>query len=146
VKFNVRFFLLAAIASTLVSITANAESPERSSSPEDARLYFIAPRDGQVVNGEFRVQFGLRGMGVAPAGVDSAHSGHHHLLIDFDGMPELDLPMPKSEHLLHFGGGQTETLLNLPAGQHTLQLILGNHLHIPHQPIVQSEKISILVE
>jgi len=112
----------------------------------ETELYFISPRDGDTVSGEFTVSFGLRGMGVAPAGVDVPNTGHHHLLIDMDTSPPMDVPLPKTEQLRHFGGGQTETVLNLPPGEHTLQLLLGNFSHIPHNPPVMSEKITIIVE
>lgn len=112
----------------------------------DAELYFISPQNGDHVGGEVNVQFGLRGMGVAPAGIDADNTGHHHLLIDMDALPPMDAPLPKTDQVRHFGGGQTETTLNLTAGKHTLQLILGNHSHIPHNPPVMSEKIIIVVE
>ena len=116
-----------------------------SSAFADTELYFVSPQDGDKVSGEFRVSFGLRGMGVAPAGVEFANTGHHHLLIDVDTLPPMDFPLPKSEQLRHFGGGQTETSLNLPPGEHTLQLLLGNYSHIPHSPPIMSAKITITV-
>ena len=112
----------------------------------DTELYFISPQDGDKVSGEFNVRFGLRGMGVAPAGVEAANTGHHHLLIDIDTLPPMDAPLPKTEQVRHFGGGQTETTLNLAPGTHTLQLVLGNYSHVPHNPPVMSEKITITVE
>jgi len=111
----------------------------------DNELYFISPQDGDTVSRTFEVRFGLKGMGVAPAGVDAPNTGHHHLLIDVDTLPPMDTPLPKSDHILHFGGGQTETTLSLPAGQHTLQLILGNYAHVPFDPPVLSKKITITV-
>ncbi len=110
-----------------------------------AEVYFISPQDGDKVSGEFNVRFGLRGMGVAPAGVEAANTGHHHLLIDTDTLPAMDAPLPKSEKLRHFGGGQTEVTLKLAPGKHTLQLLLGDYSHIPHKPPVVSEKITITV-
>jgi len=118
----------------------------RSPAPADAELYFITPHDGAVVEPTFTVRFGLRGMGVAPAGVDAPHTGHHHILIDLDELPPLSMPLPATEQVVHFGAGQTETELTLKPGVHTLQLILGNHLHIPHDPAVVSEKITITVQ
>jgi len=112
----------------------------------DTELYFISPTDGDTVSGEFKLQFGLRGMGVAPAGVDADNTGHHHLLIDLDTLPPMDVPLPKTDQVRHFGGGQTETTLSLAPGKHTLQLLLGNHSHVPHNPPVMSEKITITVE
>ena len=109
------------------------------------QVYFISPQDGDKVSGTIKVQFGLDGMGVAPAGVDVVNTGHHHLLIDVDELPPMDAPLPSTENIRHFGGGQTETTLNLPVGKHTLQLLLGNHSHIPHDPPILSEKITIIV-
>ncbi len=111
----------------------------------DPEVYFITPRDGDTLSGEFKVQFGLSGMGVAPAGVDAENTGHHHLLIDVNSLPPLDAPLPKTDHVRHFGGGQTESTLSLKPGKHTLQLLLGNYAHIPHNPPVMSEKITITV-
>ena len=111
----------------------------------DTELYFVSPQDGDKVSGEFKVSFGLRGMGVAPAGVEKDNTGHHHLLIDAKTLPPMDAPLPSTEQVRHFGGGQTETTLTLPPGQHTLQLLLGNHSHIPHNPPVISRTITITV-
>ncbi|MGA9572717.1 MAG: DUF4399 domain-containing protein [Lysobacterales bacterium] len=111
----------------------------------DAEEYFISPQDGDTVSGTFEVRFGLKGMGVAPAGVDMPNTGHHHLLIDMDSLPPMDAPLPKSDQLLHFGGGQTETTLSLPPGQHTLQLILANYAHVSFDPPLMSQKITITV-
>ncbi len=128
-----------------VALVANA-SIERRPSPEGAELYIISPADGDVVGSTFTVRFGLKGMGVAPAGTDKENTGHHHLLIDAEGLPAMDTPMPMSEHLKHFGGGQTEVELTLAPGEHRLQLVLGDYLHIPHQPAVISKEITITVK
>lgn len=112
---------------------------------EDAELYFITPSNGETVSSPFTVRFGLRGMGVAPAGVDKASTGHHHLIIDAE-LPPMGQPIPADEHYRHFGGGQTETRVDLPRGTHTLQLLLGDNNHIPHTPPVQSERIVITVK
>lgn len=109
-------------------------------------MYIISPANGEVVGETFTVKFGLKGMGVAPAGIDVANTGHHHLLIDMAKLPAMDMPMPMSDTLKHFGGGQTEVTLTLPKGEHTLQLVLGDKLHIPHKPAVISEKITITVK
>ena len=111
----------------------------------DTELYFVSPQDGAQVSGEFKISFGLRGMGVAPAGVEKDNTGHHHLLIDTATLPPLDAPLPSTDQIRHFGGGQTETTLTLPPGKHTLQLVLGNHSHIPHSPPVMSKTITITV-
>jgi hypothetical protein len=92
------------------------------------------------------VSFGLRGMGVAPAGVVVEKTGHHHLLIDQQELPDLTMPLPASAQLIHFGGGQTQTEIRLSPGSHTLQLVLGNQYHIPHNPPLISKKITIIVE
>ena len=122
-----------------------ALDPLVSPAPEGATVYFIGLADGDVVSSPLTVRFGLSGMGVTPAGHDAENTGHHHILIDLDEAPPMNLPLPKSEQIVHFGGGQTETVLELEPGSHTLQLLLGNHLHIPHDPPVISEKITITV-
>jgi hypothetical protein len=130
----------------LGSLPAAAQSAmPRTPRPEGAHLYFITPSDGAVVTSPVVVRFGREGMGVAPAGVDKANTGHHHLIVDA-GLPPLDLPIPKNEHYLHFGGGQTEVSLDLPPGKHTLQLLLGDENHIPHDPPVMSKRITITVK
>jgi len=118
----------------------------RTKSPDGAKVYIISPKNGDTVSSPFTVQFGLKGMGVAPAGVTQANTGHHHLLVDVTDMPDLNTPMPNNEHIRHFGGGQTEVELTLPPGKHTLQLMLGDALHIPFDKPVMSEKITITVK
>lgn len=118
---------------------------ERTTAPESAELYFISPADGATVSNPVNVRFGLRNMGVAPAGIKYDNSGHHHLLVDTE-LPSLDFPIINDENHLHYGGGQTETTLELPPGEHTLQLLLGDFAHIPHDPAVMSERITITVE
>jgi hypothetical protein len=107
--------------------------------------YIIEPADGASVTSPVRVVFGLKGFGVAPAGVDRADAGHHHLLVDA-GMPaDLGLPIANDEQHRHFGGGQTEVELTLAPGRHTLQMLLGDHLHIPHDPPIASAVVTIEV-
>ena len=113
--------------------------------PEDAELYFITPEDEATVPTTFTVRFGLRGMGVAPAGVAMENTGHHHLLIDSARLPDMTLPLPATDSIVHFGQGQTETEVTLPPGEHSLQLLLGNHLHVPHDPPVISDRITVTV-
>jgi hypothetical protein len=128
--------------------TAAEEAPTglpRTASPEGARVFFISPADGETVSNPVRVVFGIEGMTVVPAGDDTMHSGHHHLLIDTD-LPDPGLPIPKDDNHVHFGDGSTETEITLEPGEHTLQLMLGDHLHIPHDPPVTSEQITISVE
>ena len=117
----------------------------RSAAPKDAELYFISPQDGATVKSPVTVRFGLRGMGVAPAGVAMENTGHHHLLIDAE-LPPQDLPVPADANHRHVGKGQTEAAVTLAPGRHRLQLLLGDHLHIPHDPPVASKPITIVVE
>lgn len=117
----------------------------RTPAPQGAKVYIISPADGASVKSPVVITFGLSGMGVAPAGVDKPNTGHHHLLID-TGVPALDTPVPADANHKHFGGGQTETVIELSPGKHTLQLILGDMVHIPHEPPVVSQKITITVK
>ena len=112
--------------------------------PEDAHVYFVSPADGAEVSSPVTVVFGLEGFGVAPAGVEWANTGHHHLLINAD-LPDMDMPIPADDNYRHFGGGQTQVTLDLPPGEHSLQLLMGDHNHIPHEPPVMSEKITVTV-
>jgi hypothetical protein len=122
----------------------NAALP-RTPAPAGATVYFLSPADRATVTAPFIVRFGLRGMGVAPAGVQAPNTGHHHLLIDVETLPPEGQPLPANDQIRHFGLGQTEVELTLPPGSHTLQLVVGDALHIPHQPPVRSEKITITV-
>jgi len=110
------------------------------------KLYFIEPKDGATVNGPIKIVFGLSGMGVAPAGIDFPNTGHHHLLVDLENLPDLSKPIPANENHIHFGKGQTEAILELPKGKRTLQLLMGNYLHIPHKEPVISDKITIFIK
>lgn len=139
---SVKFLFAAVVAAFLIAGPVIARTP----SPEGAQLYFVSPKDGEVVKNPVTVRFGLKGMGVAPAGVDKPGTGHHHLLIDVADAPALDKPLPADDHHKHFGAGQTETLIELSSGKHTLQLILGDTNHVPHNPPLMSEKITITVE
>lgn len=116
----------------------------RTSAPADAAVYIIAPAHGEMVSSPVRVVFGLKNMGIAPAGVRRDETGHHHLLID-TALPDLDQPIPADKNHLHFGKGQTETVIELAPGEHTLQLLIGDALHIPHTTPVMSERIKITV-
>lgn len=117
-----------------------------SGSPPGARVYFITPTDGETVSQTFIVKFGLSGMGVAPAGTQKDNTGHHHILIDGEALPDMSKPLPATDHIKHFGGGQTETELTLSPGEHSLQLLLGNYAHVPHDKPVLSQKITITVQ
>ena len=134
-----------AVALALTSAAALAQLP-RSASPAGAAVYFISPKDGETITGDVLVRFGLKGMGVAPAGVDVANTGHHHLLINVDALPAMDQPIPADDTHKHFGGGQTETTLKLAPGRYTLQMLLGDKYHQPHQPPVLSDRITITVK
>lgn len=138
-----RLLLIAATTFLLIFTSVHAQDLS-SPSAEGTELYIVSPSDGDTVGKTFTVVFGLKGMGVAPAGIEKEHTGHHHLLVDYKELPQAGLPM--GDGPMHFGKGQTETELTLEAGEHTLQLILGNHLHVPHTPMVVSEKITITVE
>ena len=134
---------VAALAAGL-AVAAIAQVLPRTPSPADAKVYFITPKDGQTIKSPVTVRFGLSGMGVAPAGTVAEGTGHHHLIVDAP-LPAMDQPLPKDATHLHFGKGQTETVLNLGPGKHTLQLVLGDANHIPHDPPVVSERITITV-
>lgn len=130
---------------TFTSNIAQAHSSiVQSTSPSEANVYIISPKDGDTVAETFTINFGLKNMGVSPAGIAKQGTGHHHLLVDHKELPALDKPL--GGDVKHFGGGQTETTLTLPKGKHTLQLILGDHHHVPHNPAVVSKKITITVE
>lgn len=137
---------LTTLLSTLSLPSFGENSAPQLPAPEGAQVYFIEPLDGATVGQTFTVKFGLKGMGVAPAGVDVPATGHHHLLVDVANLPLLDAPLPMSEQVRHFGKGQTETELTLPPGTHTLQLLIGDKHHVPMEPPVISEKISITVQ
>jgi len=133
------------VAPLLLALTATiAQAEDATPAPADAKVYFISPKDGARIRGPVTVRFGLQGMGVAPAGVPFPNSGHHHLLVDADPPPP-DQPIPADEHHIHFGKGQTETVLNLTPGRHTLQLVLGDHQHRMHGRPVVSARINITV-
>jgi len=123
---------------------AAAQTATRQPSPPGAQVYFHYPIDGLSVPERFTVRIGLRGMGVAPAGINHARTGHHHLLIDTDSGPP-GQPIPSDYNHIHLGNGQTEVVVTLPKGRHTLQLLLGDHMHIPHDPPVMSPKIMVNV-
>lgn len=133
------------VALFLSPLHALAETMVREA-PANAEVYFIQPADGDTVSQKVKVVFGLRNMGVAPAGVDRPNTGHHHLLIDTDTLPDLTKPLPATDQVKHFGGGQTETEITLSPGTHTLQLVLGNYAHMPHHKPVMSKKITITVK
>ena len=134
---------LFALAALIVGGAAMAgESP----AAKNAYLYIGWPNNGEVIQrNNFRVWFGLRKMGIAPAGVDKPKTGHHHLIVDAS-LPPMDEEIPADKNHLHFGKGQTETRLTLPSGTHTLQLLLGDLDHVPHNPPVVSQKITVTLK
>lgn len=141
--------LVAALAILLSSQAFAGETP----SPEGAKVYFINLSDGDSVEAPFVVNFGLSGMGVAPAGTEKENTGHHHIFINRaplgEGAEDVELMengVPTDDNHRHFGGGQTEVTLDLPAGTHTLQLVLGDEFHVPHNPPVVSEVITITLK
>ena len=139
---NIRHFVqIAGIAALGLASASMAREP----SPAGAEVYIISPKDGAKVKSPVTVVFGLKGMGIAPAGIKFDNTGHHHLLVDTDVPADLTQPLPANENHVHFGKGQTETSLTLSPGKHTLQLLLADFTHTPHDPAVISKKITITV-
>ncbi len=118
----------------------------KTKSAEGTTVYFITPKNGDTVTSPFIVQFGLKGMGIAPAGVQFANTGHHHLIVDLAQPPDMNAALPVTDNIRHFGAGQSEAELKLPPGKHTLQLVFADYLHIPHDKPIVSEKITITVK
>jgi len=142
-----RVLLALALAGlTGAAMAADAPALPTTQAPSGAQVYIISPADGATVGQEFTVSFGLKGMGVAPAGVAKEHTGHHHLLVDVTEMPAAGQPIPADANHIHFGGGQTQTTLKLVPGTHTLQLELGDQNHVPFEPAVVSKKITVHVK
>ena len=139
-----RILTLLPLLLALVASSATAQD-FRQPAPKGAKVYFIEPADGAKIKGAVTVKFGLVGMGVAPAGVEKKDTGHHHLLVDAK-LADLGAAIPADDKHRHFGGGQTETTVSLPPGRHTLQLVVGDHNHIPHNPPIMSDIITITVE
>lgn len=140
-----------AAAAPTAAVRMSASTPtlpggyKKVAAPAGATVYFVNLKNGDAVTSPLLVQFGLRGIGVAPAGIEKENTGHHHLLID---VAELDVnnALPMSDTIRHFGGGQTEARVELKPGTHTLQLLLADHNHIPHHPLVISERITVTVK
>jgi hypothetical protein len=137
---------LALVTSGGCALAADAPGLPVTNAPAGAEVYIISPQDGATVSQSFTVRFGLKGMGVAPAGVVHENTGHHHLLVDVKELPAAGQPIPKDEQHLHFGGGQTETTLKLSPGTHTLQLELGDSNHVPFSPALVSKVITVHVK
>lgn len=143
-------FVIAFGASLLMTGAVMAQDTP---APADARVYFIDLEDGDKVTSPVTVLFGLSGMGVAPAGTEKESTGHHHLLLDRAPFGEseedadsVQYGVPADDHHIHFGGGQTQVTLELPSGEHTLQLLLGDLNHVPHKTPILSDAITIVVE
>ncbi|MEE2704946.1 MAG: DUF4399 domain-containing protein [Pseudomonadota bacterium] len=138
--------VLSFLISIFFNISVYGEEWERSDAPDGAKAYIISPKSGQVLSSPITVKFGLLGMGVAPAGVEYPDTGHHHLIINRE-VKKFNQPLPSGEpDILHFGGGQTETVLDLEEGDYELYLILGDHDHVPHASPIISEKIKITIK
>lgn len=144
---NLKTVLLSLAFCVSATSTAYAQ-PAKAPWPEGAKPYIISPKDGDIITGAVTVIMGLKGLGVAPAGIEKEKTGHHHILIDVDAPKGDDLqnPLQLDENHRHFGGGQTETSLNLKTGTHTLQLIMGDHNHIPYNPPLLSDRITVIVK
>jgi hypothetical protein len=143
-EFSMQRILLSVGAGLLATM---ALAQERTAPAPGAEVYFIAPQNGAKIHGPVTVRFGLKGMGVAPAGVKFDNTGHHHLLVDTDlSELKLDAPLPVTDKILHFGKGQTETTLTLPPGKHTLELLYADYQHVPFDPALHSKKITITVD
>ncbi len=137
--------LVLTLAWSVAAFTGTAGWAAGTPSPKDAQVYFIWPSNGTVIQGgKFWVRMGLRNMGVSPKGVDLPNVGHHHVLVDTE-LPPLNQPIPSDRNHLHFGAGETEARIELPPGKHTLQLLLGDRDHMPHDPPVYSKKITVIV-
>ena len=146
-----KYLVLAALLSVL-PITAPSYAGETPSAA-DAKVYFVNLKDGDTVTAPFKVVFGLSGMGIAPAGIEAENTGHHHLFVNRpplgqgeDGADEVLYNIPADENHIHFGKGQTETVLDLPTGKHTLQLVLADMNHVPHNKPVVSPVITVTVK
>lgn len=131
---------------TIICIFCISSVTARSPSSSGAYVYIISPANGEIVTSPVNIKFGLHGMGIAPAGTDIKGTGHHHLLVDVENLPDLDKPIPADDHHIHYGKGQTETLIDLAPGKHTLQLLFADFLHMPHEHVLKSEPITIHVK
>ena len=143
---KIAFLPRIALGAFFICAASGAVHAERTPAPAGAEVYIVSPKDGAKIKGPVTIVFGLKGMGIAPAGIKFDNTGHHHLLVDADLPADLSQPLAANEHSVHFGKGQTETTLTLAPGKHTLQLVLGDALHIPHDPAIVSKKITITVE
>lgn len=139
------------LAGSCAFLSASAQAPgaaalPRTPAPQGAKVYIISPHDGATVKSPVLVQFGLAGMGIAPAGTKAENTGHHHLLIDTDIPQNTGAPLPSNDNVRHFGKGQTQASIELKPGTHTLQLVMGDYEHVPFDPVIASKKITITVK
>ena len=143
-----RTSLLAAtyISVAMLSVVSQAETPLSSTIADDAQVWFVSPKDQSQVSSPVTIIFGSSNLNIAPAGDNQPNSGHHHLLVDMEELPALDMPLPATDQVIHFGKGQTEATIALSPGSHSLQLLLGNYAHVPHSRPVMSEKITVVVK
>ena len=137
-----RFILICMILFFVSPVSSN----DGQHSNKNKRIFFTNLSDGESVTSPVTVRFGIKGMSIVPAGINKPMSGHHHLLINLENLPDMTKPIPADKNHLHFGKGQTETIIELPKGKHSLQLLLGNYIHVPHEVPFLSEKIEIIVE
>ena len=137
--------LLAMCTAMIISVGVQAADAKPSASGK-ASISILEPTDGATVPTTFTVKFGAKGVDIVPAGTDHPNSGHHHLLIDADVLPDMNSPLPATPTLIHFGKGQTETEITLTPGKHTLQLVLGNYIHVPGPTPIVSKKITVTVK
>ena len=137
-----RFILICMILFFVSPVSSN----DGQHSNKNKRIFFTNLSDGESVTSPVTVRFGIKGMSIVPAGINKPMSGHHHLLINLENLPDMTMPIHADKKNLHFGKGQTETIIELPKGKHSLQLLLGNYMHVPHKVPFLSEKIEIIVE
>ena len=137
-----RFILICMILFFVSPVSSN----DGQHSNKNKRIFFTNLSDGESVTSPVTVRFGIKGMSIVPAGINKPMYGHHHLLINLENLPDMTMPIPADKKHLHFGKGQTETIIELPKGKHSLQLLLGNYMHVPHKVPFLSEKIEIIVE
>ena len=140
-----KIFIVLTLASILCTLHS-AASVNKSLSKDTAKVFILSPKDKEIIENPITVIFGVTDMEIVPAGVNKKYSGHHHLLIDVENLPELSKPIPSDKNHMHFGKGQTSTSINLMKGDHTLQLLMGDYIHIPHEIPIYSEKITITVK
>ena len=141
------FMVATQVAADNHSHTHNTADTMRTAAPEGAQVYIISPTNGATVSNPVTLQFGARGIGIAPAGVEWPNTGHHHLLINVDpATVDMEFGLPADDQHRHFGGGQTEVTLELPAGTHDVFLLMGDHNHVPHDPPIMSDVITLTVQ